>query len=377
MAFAKPKYGSDFTYIKEYKVPQPDLKKGENTSVLEFRIIPPIKSFEQAGKWAVYDALHYGYCGTHPRDNSKKVVRPFVCPEQKDYNTKLITHVCKECNQIRLRKETLAAAIAKAEQLKKTPEEIRKLVSPLADWVKFHNRDAKWKINIKLPTNEFGVLKLSHTTKKLLDVEINAVMTNRHIDPIDGDQGVWFRITRVATGDRPNDVRDSVSIVMVQKNVQVDGQMMTVEVLKDAKLTEADFEQAMQKCADLPTYSPRISDDQIDMLVKSSGDPEEVDKIWGISHSTEESQEFVDDDPLPDFSKQETATVAQTAPITQDTTATTTIAPQSTTFNLGGIEFATPQKESEKPKETPVPDIMNMNTKEMTDEEFLKAFKVS
>lgn len=374
MGFVKPRYGSDFSsYVKEFKVSQPDIKKGETSTTIEFRIIPPIKSLETSGKWAIYEALHYGYNGVHPKDPEKKVPHPFVCLEQKDFRTQMITHVCPECDQIRLRKESLNNAINKAKSMGKKDDDIKKLSSPFSEWLRLHNRDGKWRLNVKLPNNEFGVLKISHSTKKLLDVEINKIMNERKLDPIDAEQGVWFRITRVATGDRSSEVRDTVSVVMVQKTVQVEGQMMTVEVLKEAKLTESDFDTALVKCADLPIHNPRISDEQIALLVKCSGDPEEVDKIFGISHDIKEaSAEPVEDNLPPNFGMAEPK--VETMPITitvpeNPKIASVTVPESPKQIEMGGVVFETPPKVEKVVEKVPE---MPLNADTMSDADFLR-----
>ena len=54
MAFAAPKYGNDgSSRFENWRLKTPDSSKGEVETHFVGRIVPPIHSLAEAGKWAV------------------------------------------------------------------------------------------------------------------------------------------------------------------------------------------------------------------------------------------------------------------------------------------------------------------------------------
>src|SRR6185312_6805817 len=191
--------------------------------------------------------------------------------------TKIVTVSCDACDVIDEKRAEREAREAEYKASGKSDQEIRELLEPLTGWLKKHNCDRKWHINVMSRAGEFGVLQISHTLKKLLDVKIEEVR-KRKLDPMAPDQGVWFRFSRM--GKFP--VQDSVEFVMT-------GDDEAGWKIEKAPLSDTQCETAEKVCPDLATGVVKtLSAAQIAQLVSCSGDPDEVDRIWQLGSKTAE-----------------------------------------------------------------------------------------
>lgn len=273
MAIGTPSYGNtEIIYHKNYKLKSPDASKGETVFVLpDLRILPPMHSLGEKGTWAKYYGQHFGYPG-QGKEPGKPKQRPFACIQQTDFRTKMVTVPCSACDVIDEKSAERKAREAEYKTEGKSDDDICELLEPLTTWLKKHNCDRKWHINVVDRAGNFGVLQISHTLKKALDVKIDELRNKRKIDPIAVDGGVWFRFSRM--GKFP--VQDAVEYVMSESD---DGSFR----IERCPLTEAQCEQAEKICPDLATGVVKtISAAQINLLVACSGDPEEVDRIWAL-----------------------------------------------------------------------------------------------
>lgn len=278
MALGTPQYGNQETvYHKNWKLKAPDTSKGETLFVLpDIRILPPMHSLDNKGIWAKYHGQHFGYAG-NAKEPGKVRQRPFACIQQTDFRTKMVTVPCNACDVIDEKSAERKAREAEYKAAGKSDQETRELLEPLTAWLKKHNCDRKWHINVVNRAGEFGVLQISHTLKKALDVKIEEVR-KRKIDPIAVDGGVWFRFSRM--GKFP--VQDSVEFVLT-------GDDENGWKIEKAPLTEAQCEQAEKVCPDLASGVVKpVSASQIAQLVSCSGDPDEVDRIWQQGTKTAE-----------------------------------------------------------------------------------------
>jgi hypothetical protein len=279
MAFGIPQYGnnSEAVFYKNWKLKSPDTAKGESVFTIELRLLPPVHSLAEKGIWAKYHGQHFGYSG-NGKEPGKIRQRPFACIQQTDFRTKMVTTACDACSVIDEKRAEREVREAEYKSKGKSESEIRELLEPLTDWLKKHNCDRKWHINAMNRAGEFGVLQISHTLKKALDVKVDEVRNKRKIEPMAPDQGVWFRFARM--GKFP--VQDSVEYVMAEKD---DGSFR----IEHAPLTEAQLEAAEKVCPDLQTGVVKfITAAQIAQIVSSSGDPDEIDRIWQLGIKTAE-----------------------------------------------------------------------------------------
>ena len=267
--WGKPKYGAD----QFQKTGKPKAGPGDNY----IRVLPPMFSLAEAGKWAVYRTTHWGYSGAHPSDPTKTVVRPFLCIEESNGRTKMVTQVCPECDNYR---EKLDAKNAKEAELKAGGMDAETLKSTLKsrnDWLQAHGPERKWYLNVKYKDGTFGDYKINHKIhKKGIDAKISELAAKYKIDALDPEQGVWFNIKRIGNGFDPPDV-----IEIGTKAVDIgDGQVASV--VEKAPLSLEDWDKASKTCRDLTTLGGSVlTFDQIKALVKCSGAPEEVDAIFG------------------------------------------------------------------------------------------------
>jgi hypothetical protein len=279
--FGKPKYGGSGSYAKNLKL-QTD-KNGQPVSAT-YRILPPMKSLAESGEWAVYVGTHFGYKGVNPKDRSKPGHRPFKCIEEKDYKTKMILQDCPECDLIAQRKDELDKLEASLKAKGHSSDEIEELTKPHKTWLFEHSCDRKWQMNVKCQDGSFGVLSLSHKTKKKLDAKIAQILTEDGIDALDLEQGVWFKFTRTGKGIEVDDTVD-----VEYESVRDPSTNRVVRTIKMAPLTEAEINQALKECPDLATNVRALSYEQIKMLTECSGDDEEVEAILGLGQKKEGS----------------------------------------------------------------------------------------
>jgi hypothetical protein len=277
--FGKPKYGNNSSsgnFPKTFR-----LKEGTTTVV---RILPPMKSLAESGEWAKYIGTHFGYKGVNPKDPSKPVYRTFRCIQERDLRTKMITQDCPECDLIAQREEELEAIEARAKAEGHSSDEIEELVKPHKDWLREHNLDRKWYLNVRTQEGEHGTLLLSHKTKKLLDQKILSLQTDDGIDALDLDQGVWFVFKRSGRGVETQDTVD-----VEYESVRDASTGRVSRTVKLAPLSPAEAERALKECPDLAKAVREISYEQIKLLTLSSGDPEDVDAIFAMGQKRESS----------------------------------------------------------------------------------------
>lgn len=274
--FGKSTYNGGGSGFKKPK----KLQEGDNI----YRIIPPIKSCRNDGDgWAVYHRVHFGYHGVDRNDNTKTKVRPFECVEVKDYRSGIVKVQCAECENIKRWEERKEKVVAEAVASGKSKEEIEALVEPISEYLFRHNTDKKFYLNVMTPKGEFEVLQLSYTTKKKkLDVTIKQLQKeDDQLDVNDPSNGIWLNFHREG---KKLDAEDSVYAVYESRQLP-DG--TKARVIKRSQLTEDQIKQALE-CPDLNEVTTRISPDQVRMLVESSQDPEDIDRIFALSNPRRE-----------------------------------------------------------------------------------------
>lgn len=379
--FAKPRYGATAFY-KNFKV-QTDKAGGTTHNV--FRILPPMKSLAESGKWSVYHGTHFGYQGVDKNDSSKLKTRTFRCIEDKDRRTGMLKQNCPECDKIAEVKEEVKRATALATAEGKSEDEIKYLVSGHDSWLKNHNCDRKHHLAVMNPAGEFGVLTISHKLKKQLDAEIDQLLKKRNLDPLDLGGGVWFDFIR--TGRSIGELQDKVEVV--KEVVEVNGRKL--EDIKPAPLTDEQIATALEILPDLNTTVTVLTFDQIKTLVESGSEPEVVDTVFDMS--TPHVREHTAPKRSPTPTTPTAAPVAKPAPTTKTTTTTAPVAtpapakpttPKQPTqaeliakkkaeleAQLAALNAAPPEPEPETQPQEEVTD-----TSAMSDDEFLARYGV-
>jgi hypothetical protein len=267
---------------------------GEGEKALPpLRIFPAMHSLRERGVWAFYIRQHYGYAGVDPMDKTKKKMKPFLCIEQQNRQTKMVEVSCPECRNIeeqtRLLNDRIQAATGMLKQkgILNEKEIEAHLVNdptlkPLREWLQAHNLDKKYAINVMSPDGKFGVLRIGYKSKQALDEKIKELRA-QGLEPIaDLTKGVYFNFRRSGKG------RDTLHTVDVTKEVkEIDGERY--ERMKFAPVSEDQAKKALETLPDLTMITRVLTAQQIKLLVESSGDPEEVDVIIGMANNKERS----------------------------------------------------------------------------------------
>ena len=279
MGYGKPKYGSDQKFQKTGK---PGKGPGNNF----IRVMPPMHSLADEGKWAIYYTTHWGYSGVSRSDAGKTVVRPFRCIEDRDFRSKLVRQACPECEDFRVKEKEAGAYEAKLKTQGKSDADIKNdpTMKSYSDWLQAHAPERKWYINVMYKDRTFGDFKINHKThKKGIDSKIAELLETQQIDALDPDQGVFFNIKRLGDGFS---VPDVVEVDMTMQEAVINGRTQMVPVVALAPLTEEEKVRGLKECRDLATLGgTKLSEQQIAALVNSDGSPERVDEIFGDTRS--------------------------------------------------------------------------------------------
>jgi hypothetical protein len=243
--------------------------------------MPPMHSLADEGKWALYFTTHWGFAGV-AKDQTKTVVRPFRCIEDRDFRTKFVRQACPECDNFRAKEKEADAYEADLKKqgldekaIKNDPD-----MKAFNDWLSAHAPERKWYINVMYRDRTFGDYKINHKThKKGIDAKIAELLENNEIDALDPDQGVWFNIKRLGDGFT---VPDVVEVVMKP----IEGKKGAFE-MDLAPLSEEEKAAGLKQCRDIATLGgAQLTEGQIRALVDSDASPEAVDKIFGDAGRT-------------------------------------------------------------------------------------------
>lgn len=291
-AFGKTSLDPVFDGPSYFKLKTPDAKKGETMTELVVRLLPSMKSYRDYGEWKFFYGQHYGYYGTNPRNPDKPRPRPFGCIQKKNSKTKEITEHCPKCDQIAAQRkkydEREAALLAQnpgvdpevnKKEWRKIKEEDGKLKA-LADWLKKHNCDKKFWMNVMSKDGKFGVLQLSYkTTQDVLMPFLKKLRDEEKMDAFDPANAPFLKFTR--TGQNPS-VVDAVSLYQEKVEVEVGGKIKKLDETVMSSLSDEEIERALKQCPDLKKEAVQfLSREKIQQLVDCSGEPAEVDAIWG------------------------------------------------------------------------------------------------
>lgn len=270
--WGKPKYGAQ-SFQKTGKPVE-----GDNP----FRILPPMHSLAEVGKWALYESTHWGYYGVNPDPKGDPIMRPFRCIQVRNRKTGIIEQECPACTQFDIEDKKAASQLADLQKAGTSESEIETVMASINGWIYDHRPERKWYINVMYSDGTFGDYKLNHKFhKKGLDALIQKYQEEEGKDPLDLDDGCWFNIAR--TGKGRNTV-DKVDFAKDTIEVPVNGKQTKVEIIRTGALTDEQKNRALESCRDLNDLGGlRVTYEQIYELVNCDLEPETVDRILGIS----------------------------------------------------------------------------------------------
>jgi hypothetical protein len=241
--------------------------------------------------WRVYVGKHFGHYGNNSRNPEKPRARPFGCIQKKNLRTKEIEIACPKCDQIEivrgkqkkregevLKANPDIAAIESEKDRERALREVCKadnVYASYSEWLKKHNCDRKWWMNVMTLNGTFEAFGISHTTMKdKLEPKLKEWREKKKIDVFHPQKGVWLRFTR--TGTRPR-VTDSVELFM--ETVERDGEI--VEKVKFAPLDKVMIARAIKECPDLGKDVVQVLPvAKIQALIEAKGDLDKTDEIW-------------------------------------------------------------------------------------------------
>lgn len=276
MGFGKSSYNNQGSFA-QYKV----YSLSEEAGPQRFRIFPPMHSLENDVKgWAKYHSAHWGYKGVDRNDPTKTKARTFKCLEQKNMRTGMVSATCPECDFIT--KETLALKEIEIRLATNQSEAVESLLQAKKNWLRFHNVDRKFYLNVMTENGELGVLKITSKCKKALELELDLIAKEEGVDPTDVNSGCWIQFTRTGQGIQVQDKVERVYERTIENGKKV-------SVLKLAPVSPELQEQALKTLPDLsvPPMTRVLSREQVQALTECSGEPEEVDAIMGLSQRAE------------------------------------------------------------------------------------------
>lgn len=272
MAAEKKQIGTaSYGLKKKNKWNVEDNEKGDAVNI--YRILPPFGALAEDGRWAFFDKVHWGY------KDSNGWSRNFRCIKEVDFKTKMVKQACPECDLI---EKTLKKKDAFIEQQKAnglSDEQAKEAAKPLSEWLKSHNLDKKWYINVKNQKGEVGRLKVAHKHFQALQVVIEDLL-KKGIEPIDVNGGVWFNFKRTGRG------------LQTQHFVYVDTEAITlpdgrkVQGDKPAPLTPDDLAKMQKDAYELNTMFTDLTFEKIKRLVDGNGDQSVVDAVFAAPVTT-------------------------------------------------------------------------------------------
>jgi hypothetical protein len=262
--FGKPAVGSG-PKIRHFR-----LLDGSN----RYRVAPAYGKLAASGKWNLYIKQHWGYYSTGDEQNPNGFPRLFVCPEDVDFKTKIVNHSCPECDKNNALRAQVENREVKLRESGKTDEEIETLLGPSKEYLKKHNLDKKFVVIAKNEKNEWGVLWIPFKAKEALDNRRKQVQKEEGWDILDPDEGAWLDFTR--TGQNRNTV---YGCDVVKETVALENGKKAKQDKQEA-LTDTDYDAIVAEVPELDTIGRRLTDEQIERLVESMGDPEIVDAVF-------------------------------------------------------------------------------------------------
>lgn len=281
--FGEPNFNGT-NFARNYRLRTP--KDGESSTSEDYRIMPPVKGLRETGEWNKYHGTHFGFKGRNRKDATKLSHRTFKCIEDKNRKTGIIYESCPECDSISEMIAKRDAAEAQAKKEGRTKEEIEIILAPFKAWLREHNVDRKYHINVMNTKGEFGVLTISHKCYLQLRARLDDLQ-KANIKPFDVNKGVFFTFTR--TGARGNEITDTVAIA---KTVTVDANGEETSKTKWAPLTDVQKRQALKVLPDLREVVTILPKESIKALVANKGgDPDVTDAIFDAAQPQEKAPE--------------------------------------------------------------------------------------
>lgn len=154
-----------------------------------YRVLPPLKSQAAFGKFAKYYRVHRNIRGS---DGKQK---PFLCIEESDHKTKMITRHCPLCDRVRELEANLKQAEAAGASKDQVKEMRMKAIFPLQN-------EGKYYLNVVNQEGRMGVLSIG--SKHFQAFQALAKELDKKGLDVTGMQGIYlnFKKTTQFKGDK-------------------------------------------------------------------------------------------------------------------------------------------------------------------------------
>lgn len=270
-------------------------KKNQNTFIL--RVLPPMGSLADSGKWSIYHRVEFGYTGTDGK------LRPFLSPRVVNYGG--MVEVESETHK---RRESIKSQQATAKKNGNAA-----LVEQCTKMLQKYNQDAKHHMNVVDLQGNVGLFKIGHKGFQALKAEVDR-LRSEGIDPIGVDNGRFFVFSRSGAG---RDTLYTVNEYKQKQEIPTGTGKVTAMVDFPHAITESIMLKLSTDAFELDKIYPTVTPEEEYRIVHEGASA--VDEILGPKKNRTEGE-----------SRTATSTVAKSATTTATTTVTTTVSSPAT-----------------------------------------------
>jgi hypothetical protein len=215
-------------------------KKDANTFIL--RILPPMGSLADAGKWSVFHRVEYGYTDLDGK------LKPFLSPRVVNY--KGMVEVESESHKRRELIKSQYEAAKKAGN-KSLEEQTKKMLEK-------YNQDAKHYMNVVDLQGNVGLFKIGHRGFMSLKDKIDK-LRNEGVDPVGIDNGRFFVFSRSGKG---RDTLYTVEEYKQKTEIEQGGQKFVVDKPFPHAINDALLAKLETDAFDLLTIYPTVTPEE-------------------------------------------------------------------------------------------------------------------
>jgi hypothetical protein len=327
-----------------------------------FRVLPPLHSLARTGEFAKYFSVHRQLKGT----DSKQ--RPFLCNQEKDYKTKMISRRCALCDKAAEVKSKLEAAVDSGRMSKEEAFQFeQKNIWPLKP-------EKKYYLNVVNQEGNIGVVSISISMYQ--DLQNTLKEWDKKGFDLTGQKGAFlnFTVSKKFKGDK-----DAVHKVVPFTQVNKDGTFSLVS----HEITPDMIERLKTDSRDLSKLFRGLSDEDVAMLASTDG--LERSQIIDRLFASQENSEDVEPETMAKQQKEASEGLSASR-LEARIPGTSARAVTNVEINETGIRTNTPTDflgmsgkantlEKNEIPASPQTSSKSKNAASMSDEEFMAMFK--
>ena len=264
--------------MSEFKIGAPKIGNGKSDYEKYFgiepgdnyyRILPPCYAYADSGKWGEFYATH--------KVQTANGIKNFICIEEKDRKTKLITKHCPNCDRYyeALKfEEQMKAQNATKEQLKEFNDTILEFLKP----------NKAFYVNAMKQDGKMSVLPIKYKLFKGVENLQKKVFAEEGLNFVDV-QGAFLCIKKIQAfkGDRDT----TYSVDLATRKVNIDGRTLSETMLH--QMTDAEITEFSRKARDLSKLFKSLTAEEMVSLLNSEGAERQalIDRFWSKPEPTE------------------------------------------------------------------------------------------